>query len=201
MCCVWILHVSDNTGASLVLNRSSAFTSVIIWISRGIVMILTGNSFWKLLDQAYPYVLLKMHAFICHFVFLWSRIFILRFGVHSESGLCIPNYFNYFISHTSNQPFAHFPVLVPYNSVYFPLAPTLVRFIWAMLSSRNFKFLYRLSWGLFPLSERKIIFILDAFTEAISTVSKHGSLDHWIDYKLGIFPPPTRISSRYWGRC
>lgn len=189
MCCVWILHVRDNTGASLVLNRSSAFTSEIIWISRGIVMVLTGNSFWKLFDQAYPYALSKMRAFICHFVCLWSRIFSLRFGVHFESGLYIPNNLNYIISHTSNQPLAHFPVLVSYNSVYFPLAPTLVRFIWARLSSRNFKFLYRLSWGLFPLSERKIIFILDAFTEAISTVSEHGGLDHWIDYKLGLFSP------------
>lgn len=148
-----------------------------------------------------------MHAFSCHFVYLQSRIFTLRFGLHSEFGLYIPNNLNYSICHTSNQPPAHFPVLVSCNSVCFPLAPTLVRISWAVLSSRNFKFLYRLHGGLFPLSEGKTILISDAFTEAISTVNvgELGSLD-LLQIRNFVLPSVTdiftaRIPARYQGRC
>lgn len=135
----------DNTGVSLTLNKSSPFASEMIRISRGIAMTLTGNPFWKTFDRAVSYALLKMHAFICHFVHLQRRIFTLRFGFHSEFVSYIPNNLNYLIRCTSNQPLAHFPVLVSCNSV-FPFSSC--RFTWAMLSSRNFKFLYRLHGGL-----------------------------------------------------
>lgn len=202
-----MLHVRDNTGVSLTWNRSSAFISEIIWIKKGIVIVLIGNPYWKLFDQADPYALLKVHAFICHFVYLQSTIFIVRFGFHSEFGLYIPNNLNYFISHSPINLLLT-SLLMSCNSMYFPLAPTLVRFIWAMLSPRNFKFLYRLCWGLFPHSERKIILILDAFTEATSTVSKSGRVWLiWFTTKKGIFSPSVidvftaGIPARYQGRC
>lgn len=63
MVCVIIFFMRDNTGFSLVVKGSGVFTTRMIWISRGIVMISTGNPFWKLFDQAYLYALLKICAF------------------------------------------------------------------------------------------------------------------------------------------
>lgn len=157
-----------NTGFSLALNGSGVFTSKMIEISRGNAMVLTGNAFWKLLDQADLSALLKMCAFICCLVYLQSRIFILRFGFHSVFQSYIPNDFSYFISHTFGWLLACFPVLVPCNYKHFSLATTLARFIWGYPYSRNFKLLTRLCWVLLTLLVRNIVLNLDALSETIS---------------------------------
>ena len=74
----------DNSGYSPTVKGSGIFTSKVIWISRGIVIILTRNAFWKLFDWADLSALLKTCGlfavlYICK-AESWDSGFILGLG-------------------------------------------------------------------------------------------------------------------------